>query len=103
TTAAVAYQLGRNYVGVEISQKYVENTEKRLAELKDQQFSNLFLNTAELNELKRLLSDIKKPAKEIAADKSLLRLFTDQFAVRMNNQKCYRTAEIVAALGDIAD
>jgi site-specific DNA-methyltransferase (adenine-specific) len=103
TTAAVAYQLGRNYVGVEISQKYVENTEKRLAELKKQQFSNLFLNTAELNELKRLVSDIKKPAKEIAADKNLLGLLANQFAVRMNNHKQYSKKEIAMALEDIAD
>jgi len=34
TTAVVAYQLGRNYVGVEISEKYVENANKRLAYLK---------------------------------------------------------------------
>jgi len=37
TTAAAAYQLGRNYVGIEISGQYVENTNKRLAELKKQQ------------------------------------------------------------------
>lgn len=103
TTATAAYQLNRNYVGVEISKKYVENTNKRLAELKNQQSSNLFLNTTELNEVKRLLSDIKKPAKEITANKDLLRLFADQFAVRMNNQKRYRKAEIAAALEDIAD
>ncbi|HUS73081.1 MAG TPA: DNA methyltransferase [Sedimentisphaerales bacterium] len=103
TTAAVAYQLGRNYVGIEISQNYVENTEKRLAELKKQQFSNLFLNTTELNELKRLLSDIKKPAKEIAADKNLLGLLANQFAVRMNNHKQYSKKEIAMALEGIAD
>ncbi len=106
TTPAVAYQLNRNYVGIEISEKYVENTEKRLAELKKQsacQRSSLFFNTAELNELKRLLSDIKRPLKEIAADKNLLELFTNQFAVRMNNQKRYNTEEIVAALEDLAD
>jgi len=122
TTAAVAYQLGRNYVGVEISQNYVENTEKRLAELtphQNQPGQSLFapegqteetcldfgagLNTAELNELKRLVSDIKKPAKEIAADKMLLGLLTNQFAVRMNNHKQYSKKEIAMALEDIAD
>jgi len=103
TTAAVAYQLNRNYVGVEISQKYVKNTEKRLAELKKQQSANLFFSTAELNELKRLLSDIKRPLKEIAADKNLLELFTNQFAVRMNNQKRYNSEEIMTALEDLAD
>ena len=103
TTATAAYKLNRNYVGVEISKRYVENTNKRLAELKKQQSENLFFNTTELNEIKRLLSDIKKPAKEITADKDLLRLFADQFAVRMNTQKRYRKAEIVAALEGIAD
>jgi len=106
TTAAVAYQLGRNYVGVEISEKYVENSNERLAELKEQSAcrrTNLFFNTAELNELKRLLSDIKRPLKEIAADKNLLELFMNQFAVRMNNQKRYNSKEIMTALEDLAD
>ncbi len=103
TTTAVAYQSGRNYVGVEISQKYVENTEKRLAELKKQQFSNLFLNAAELNELKRLSTDTKIPLREITADKKLLKQFTNQFAVRMNNQKQYGTKQIMTALEDLAD
>jgi len=34
TTAAAAYQLGRNYVAIDISEKYVENTKERLTELK---------------------------------------------------------------------
>jgi site-specific DNA-methyltransferase (adenine-specific) len=103
TTPAAAYQLGRNYVGLEISQEYVENARKRLAQLKKQQPANLFLNSNEFNELKRLLSDIRKPAKQISNDKKLLELFANQFALRMNNQKRYRTVEIAAALEDIAD
>ena len=103
TTAAAAYQLGRNYVGVEISQSYAEKAKKRLARLKNQQHSNLFLNRTELNELKRLLSDMERPAEEIAVDKNLLELFTNQFAVRMNNQKCYSPEKIVTALRDLAD
>ena len=103
TTAAAAVQLGRNYVGVEISEKYVENANERLAQLKKQQQSNLFLNTTELNELKRLSADIKRPIKEIAADSNLLKHFANQFAVRMNNQKRYRSEEIATALKDLAD
>ncbi len=103
TTAAAAYQLGRNYVGLEISQEYVENARQRLSRLKEQQPANLFLNSTELNELKRLLSDIKKPAKQITEDKKLLELFANQFALRMNNNKSYRTVEIAAALESIAD
>ena len=103
TTAAAAIQLGRNYVGVEISEKYVENANERLAQLKKQHQSNLFLNTTELNELKRLSADIKIPIKEIAADGNLLKLFANQFGVRMNNQKRYRPEEIATALKDLAD
>jgi site-specific DNA-methyltransferase (adenine-specific) len=103
TTAVAAVQLGRNYVCVEISKKYVENANERLAQLKKQHQSNLFLNTTELNELKRLSTDIKTPIKEITADGNLLKLFANQFTVRMNNQKRYRPEEIATALKDLAD
>lgn len=103
TTAAAAYQLNRNYVGIEISPQYVEKANERLADLKSQRQGNLFLNTIELNELKQLLSDMNRPAKEIIADRKLLKLFTNQFAVRMNNHKRYSTGEIVTVLRDLAD
>ena len=103
TTIAAAYQLDRNYVGLEISEKYVENAKKRLAELKRRLHGNLFLDCTELSELKRLLSDMKRPVKEIAADKKLLELFTNQLTVRMNNQKRYSTEQIVTALESLVD
>jgi len=103
TTPAAAYQLGRNYVGIDISQKYVENARKRLAELKKQQRGNLFFDFRELSELKRLLCDMEIPAAEIAADRNLLELFTNQFTVRMNNGKRYKAQEVVTALKDLAD
>ena len=103
TTTAAAVQLGRNYVGVEISEKYVENANERLARLKKQQQSNLFLNTTELNELKRLSAEIKTPIKEITSDSKLLKHFANQFSVRMNNQKRYRSEEIATALKDLTD
>jgi len=103
TTPAAAYRLGRNYVGVEISKEYVENTKKRLAELKGRQHANLFLNFDELSELQRLLADMERPAKEIAGDRNLLQVFTNQFTVRMNNAKRYETEEIATALKDLAD
>jgi site-specific DNA-methyltransferase (adenine-specific) len=107
TTAAVAKQLGRNYAGIEISQKYVENAKKRLAQLalpqvKKQRFGNVSFNAAEFGELKRLLSDMEITSKEIAADKNLLELFTNQFSVRINNGKQYGTEEIITALKDSA-
>jgi len=103
TTAVTAAQLSRNYVGVEISKSYVEKAKKRLANLKNKKHDNSFLKPTELSELKRLLSDMERPTKEIAADKKLLELFTNQFTVRMNNQKHYRTEDIVTALKDLAD
>ncbi len=98
TTAAAAYQLGRNYVGIEISQTYVENSNERLARLKKGRSDNLFLNGAELDEVKRLWRDMQIPPRQIVADRDLLRLFTTQFAVRMNNQKRYSTKEMATAL-----
>jgi DNA modification methylase len=103
TTAAAACQLGRNYVGIETSSQYVEKANKRLANLKKQQQENLFLDTVELSELRQLLSDMKRPAQEIATDKKLLKIFTNQFAVRMNNHKQYQTNQIITALRDFAD
>jgi len=103
TTAAAAYRLGRDYVGVEISKSYVEKAKKRLAELKNRHQSNSFLDAVETSELKRLLSDMERPAGEIAADENLLELFTNQFAVRLNGQKRYSKQDLVTALEDLAD
>ena len=102
TTASAAYQLGRNYVGIDVSEKYVENTEKRLAELKKRKSDNMFFTFEEISELKRLLSDTEKPAKEIMTKSNLLALFTNQFAVRMNNKKQYSTQTVALALKDLA-
>jgi len=101
TTAAAAYQLGRNYLGIEISEKYVENANERLTRLKEQSRGNLFLSAAELNEARRLLSDMNRPVEEITADRKLLRLFTNQLAVRTNSRKRYSPHEIMSALKDL--
>jgi len=98
TTAAAAYQLGRNYVGIEISQTYVENSNGRLARLKEERSDNLFLDGTELDEVKRLWRDMQIPPREIAADRNLLELFTSQFTVRMSNRKQYSTKEMATAL-----
>jgi len=46
---------------------------------------------------------MKRPAQKIVADKNLLKILTNQYNVRMNNQKHYRTEEIVVALKDVTD
>ncbi|MBA7672859.1 hypothetical protein ES703_81046 [subsurface metagenome] len=103
TTAAAAYQLARNYVGVEISQEYVEKARKRLAELKRRGGRNQFLDFTELGELKRLLCDTEISAKEITVDKNLLHVITNQFTVRMNNGRQYEAEEVATALRGLAD
>ncbi|MHC4388201.1 MAG: DNA-methyltransferase [Planctomycetota bacterium] len=103
TTAAAAYQLGRNYVAIEVSPQYVENANKRLAELKKQKGGDTHLDSAELSELARLLSDVEVPAKKIAADNNLLELFANQFTVRMNNAKQYKMHDVSTALKDLID
>jgi DNA modification methylase len=103
TTLAAACQLNRNYAGIEISQQYVEKANERLAALKNQKKENLFLDFVEVNELRQLMLDMKRPAQEIVSDKNLLKIFTNQFAVRMNNHKHYRTEEIVTVLKDMND
>jgi hypothetical protein len=63
----------------------------------------MHLNSAELSELSRLLSDVEMPAKKIAADRNLLELLANQFTVRMNNAKQYKTQELSTALKDLID
>ncbi|MCK4913758.1 MAG: site-specific DNA-methyltransferase [Planctomycetes bacterium] len=101
TTAAAAMTLGRNYIGIDISKEYVEKTNQRLAELENQIQNNPA--RCNIEELKRLLTDIKKPAKEIVKDKNLLTLFTNQFAVRTNNKTKYSQKEIAAVLEKLAN
>ncbi len=113
TTASAAYQLGRHYIGVEISEQYVEKAKKRLSELKKPRYGNLFLDQTELNELKQLSVDMGKPLKEIAEDKNILEIFTNQFSIRMNgllrqcastaSRKQYSSHQIATAVKDLAD
>jgi DNA modification methylase len=102
TTAAAAYQLGRIYVGIEISQKYVENSMQRLAGLKEKRRDNSSFSPLELGELRRLVSEMEVPVRKITDDKNLLELFAKQFNLRMNNHKQYEMEKIAAALGELA-
>jgi len=107
TTAVVAYQLGRKYAGIDISENYVENARIRLEELKEQDrpSNNLFgsLSSAEMLEFRRLYVDIGIDATEILSSPKLLGVFTKQFAVRMNHGKKYSKETVGAALMDLAN
>jgi site-specific DNA-methyltransferase (adenine-specific) len=101
TTVAAACQLARNYVGIEISKKYVHQSQKRLDVLKKQKTTNLFLDIKEFNELKRLLIDMNLPAQVIAKDKKMLNFFINQLSVRLNSRKKFDTQTIVPVLMDM--
>jgi len=102
TTASAALQLGRKYCGIDISQNYVDNTRTRLRNLKNQirkkDSSSDIFNARETLEIKRLFVDMAIPIKEINASKKLLGLFTQQFELRMSNDKTYDQKDIAAAL-----
>jgi len=103
TTAAAALQLGRDYCGIDISEDYTKNTEKRLAELAKQikQIHNGSLSIAEQIELKRLFAEMGFDAKTLIENAKYFKLFCDQFALRMNNGKNYNTALIQQALKEL--
>jgi len=103
TTLAAAKQLGRNYIGVEISRKYVDNSEKRLSELEKQSGGNGSMKPVEVAELKRLLSDMRESSKRVVEDKKLLVLFTNQLSQRINNGKRYSTEKMATVLRDLTD
>ena len=102
TTSAAACQLDRNYVSFDISKSYVKNANKRLDELKKQKSDNSLFSIAELNEIKQLSYDMGLAAKDIASDKNLLELFTNQLALRMKNKKHYTSDKVVTVLEELS-
>ncbi|MHC4883260.1 MAG: DNA-methyltransferase [Planctomycetota bacterium] len=100
TTAAAAMQLGRDYCGFDISEDYVNNTKKRLKEIKGEYRETLFgtLDANEYLELKRLFVEMSLDAANIIESDKLLAIFTRQFEIRMNNT--YNTELIQEVLKD---
>ena len=101
TTAAAAYQLGRDYTCVEISSRYVAKAKRRLEELKKRRSVTSSLSAIELTELRRLLQDIQKTPKEIVCDKKLFKLFVGQFLVRTNTKRRDSEEQILKALEEL--
>ncbi|MDH4202213.1 MAG: DNA methyltransferase [Phycisphaerae bacterium] len=102
TTASAAMQLGRGYCGFDISEDYVNNTKKRLKELKGEHRETLFgtLDANEYLELKRLFAEMGFDAETIMNSDKLLGIFTRQFELRMNNEKTYNTGLVQEVLKD---
>jgi len=104
TTAAAAASLGRRYTGIEISPDYAEKAGERLADWrqpKSEQQKRPFLEAEELNELRRLLTDMGISAGQVTSDRGLLRIITKQLGVRMNNGRRYSIINIGTALSSV--
>lgn len=102
TTAAAAVKLERNYLGIEVSKEYVQNSRTRLSKLKSPESNNLFLDSKEISELGRLLADMSTDPKKVVQDSNLLNAVTKQFAVRMSNKKKYTQSILIEALQEAA-
>jgi adenine specific DNA methylase Mod len=98
TTAAAAYQLNRNFAAIEISQDYVKNAIERLRQLKEHPAGSSSFNSLEISEVERLLRDIAVSAHQLIRSDKLIKLFTNQFNVRMHNGKKYSTVAIIDEL-----
>ena len=99
TTAAAAAKLGRDYSGIDMSEEYVANSRKRLAEIKKRGPNEQIA----VGQLRRLLADMRMSAKEVTADSKLVALIAGQFAVRMNDGRVYCPETIVTALEGLVD
>lgn len=102
TTAVAAAQLGRDYMGIDISEEYVANTKARLHGLREKR-DNLSLSPREFDEVRRLMLDMALPARKILSDKDLVDVFTQQLNVRVNGLKDLNRDKVAAALEVLAD
>lgn len=102
TTAAAALQLGRDYCGIDISEQYVENTKKRLADLKKNKSNQAGLSMHETLEFKRLVFEIGRPAEVYETHEKFLSLLCRQFAIRMNNGKTYTSQMLLPLLRELS-
>ena len=102
TTAAVAAKYGRNYCGIDISQRYVKKTIERIAQIKKQNkaSNNMSFNSIELEEIKRLFVETGLSIAQIVENNKRLEIFANQFAVRMNNHKKYDAGQIASVIKD---
>jgi DNA modification methylase len=98
TTAAAAFRFCRDYSGTDISEAYVSNTLKRLAELKKESKTVCpqGFNWLERNELERLFWESPAPISDVLANEHALLIYAQQFACRMNNGKTYDSDRVAA-------
>ena len=101
TTAVVAHKLNREYTGIEISEEYVKESEKRIQEseglpVEGEGFSK-WPEHAD-RELKWLYDENKVPDSQLRKNKMLLTLFTTKLNNRLKKNQHYTPDEVTGRL-----
>ncbi|HOK95830.1 MAG TPA: DNA methyltransferase [Anaerohalosphaeraceae bacterium] len=104
TTAAAAFQLGRQYCGIDISEDYVQKTCRRLADIEktEHSYQNGQLSTTEFFEFKRLFAEMGIAAETLIHNSKMLTLFMNQLRLRLNSPTMYDVQLIKEALKDLS-
>jgi len=101
TTAVVAHKLDRVYTGIEISQKYVEESRRRIRESEglpvEGEGMPKWPEHAD-RELKWLYHENKVPDGQLAKDKALKVLFTNKLNTRLRKVQHYTPDEVMDRL-----
>ena len=101
TTAVVAHKLNRVYTGIEISQNYVEESEKRISDSEGLPVEGEGLPKWPEHadkELKWLYHENKVPDGQLRKSKMLLMLFTTKLNDRLNKSQHYTADEVLDRL-----
>jgi site-specific DNA-methyltransferase (adenine-specific) len=101
TTAAVAHKLNRIYTGIEISEEYVKESQKRIKEseglpVEGEGFPKWPEHADQ--ELKWLYTENKVPDSQLRKNKMLLALFTTKLNNRLNKIQHYTLDEVTERL-----
>ncbi len=102
TTAVVAAKYGREYCGIDISESYVKKTIERIAQTEKQAKAakNLYFSPMEIDEIKRLFVESGIDKIKLMENDKILKIFTKQFALRMDNNKKYDTGLVMSVIRD---
>jgi len=101
TTAVAAHKLNRVYTGIEISQNYVEESEKRISDSEGLPVEGEGLPKWPEHadkELKWLYHENKVPDSQLRKSKMLLMLFTTKLNDRLNKSQHYTADEVLDRL-----
>jgi len=101
TTLVAAAKLGRRFLGIELSRRYVNAVRKRVATALREQGPtqrNDHWPPKHIEELKRLYQENEVPTDRINASEVLKAAFTQQFNMRVDGVNSYPVGEVVATL-----